>query len=171
AAPAGLEQALDRLAPTPALVVNCAAYTAVDQAEDEVDLAMAVNAGAPAVLAGWAARRAVPILHVSTDYVFDGSESRPWNEEDEPRPLSAYGRSKLAGEAAVRKSGAPHLILRTSWVYASAGRNFLRTIAGLARAKPELRVVADQIGAPTPAEAIADIAAQVIEQHAADLAK
>jgi dTDP-4-dehydrorhamnose reductase len=167
AAPERIEASLTEISPD--LIVNCAAYTAVDRAEDETELAFAINAAAPAALAAWAARHATPLLHFSTDYVFDGSGTRPWMEDDPPRPVSAYGRSKLAGEIAVRQSGAPHLVTRTSWVYAARGTNFLRTIAGLAATRPQLRVVADQIGAPTAAETLAALVGQMIEQHRSDL--
>jgi dTDP-4-dehydrorhamnose reductase len=154
ARPQGLADALDRLAPD--LIVNPAAYTAVDKAEDEPDMAMAVNATAPGILARWAAARAVPLIHFSTDYVFSGAGERPWREDDAPAPLSVYGASKLAGDNAIRAAGGCGLILRTSWVYAAQGKNFLRTIARLARERTELRIVADQIGAPTTAALLAD---------------
>jgi dTDP-4-dehydrorhamnose reductase len=153
-APQSIPGALDRLAPN--VIINPAAYTAVDRAEDEPELAMRVNGNAPGVVARWAAARQVPFVHFSTDYVFDGSGERAWREDDETRPLSAYGKSKLAGENEVRAAGGPFLIVRSSWVYAATGKNFLRTIAGLARQRKELRIVADQIGAPTSAALIAD---------------
>jgi dTDP-4-dehydrorhamnose reductase len=165
--PATIADRLDELAPE--VIVNPAAYTAVDQAEDERDLAFAVNAEAPGVIARWAAAHGVPLVHLSTDYVFDGGGERPWREDDEPRPLSAYGASKLAGETAVRGAGGPHLVVRTSWVYAATGKNFLRTIVRLAGERPELRIVADQIGAPTPADVIADGIAGVLSSNAAAL--
>jgi dTDP-4-dehydrorhamnose reductase len=158
--PGTIAARLDELAPE--LVLNPAAYTAVDQAEDERDLAFTVNAEAPGVIARWAAARGVPLVHLSTDYVFDGGGERPWREDDEPRPLSAYGASKLAGETAVRGAGGPHLVVRTSWVYAATGKNFLRTIVRLAGERPELRIVADQIGAPTSADVIADGIADIL---------
>ena len=148
---------LDALAPD--VIVNPAAYTAVDRAEDERDLAFLVNAEAPRALSSWAANRDVPLLHFSTDYVFGGDGSDPWKEADSPAPLSAYGASKLAGEVAVREAGGPHLIVRTSWVYAPTGSNFLRTMMRLAKEREELRVVADQFGAPTSAAIIADAVA------------
>jgi dTDP-4-dehydrorhamnose reductase len=154
ARPQGLADALDRLAPD--LIVNPAAYTAVDKAEEEPDVAMAVNATAPGILARWAAARAAPLIHFSTDYVFSGAGERPWREDDVPAPLSVYGASKLAGDDAIRAAGGCSLILRTSWVYAAQGKNFLRTIARLARERTELRIVADQIGAPTTAVLLAD---------------
>lgn len=152
--PDALGRILNGMAPD--LIVNPGAYTAVDVAEDEQELAYRVNAEAPRALAQWAARRDVPIVQFSTDYVFDGSGDRPWREDDPTGPLSVYGASKLAGELAVREAGGSHLIVRTSWVFASKGRNFLNTIIRLARERPELRVVADQIGAPTSARAIAE---------------
>ena len=141
---------------SPDLMVNPAAYTAVDQAEDESELAHRVNAEAPGVMARWAALHGVPMVHFSTDYVFDGSGDRPWREGDPTGPLSVYGASKLAGEAAIRDAGGSHLIIRTSWIFAATGRNFLTTIARLARQRPELRIVADQFGAPTSARSIAE---------------
>ena len=149
-----LAAALDRLRSE--LIINPAAYTAVDRAEDEAELAMRVNAAAPAELARWAAQKNVPLIHFSTDYVFDGSGETRWHEKDNCRPLSSYGRRKWEGEKAIHASGAPHLIIRTSWVYAAQGANFLRTMARLARERDELRVVADQCGAPTSAPSIAD---------------
>jgi dTDP-4-dehydrorhamnose reductase len=150
-----LADAVDRMAPE--LIINPAAYTAVDQAEDEPDLATAVNATAPGIIARWAAARAVPLIHFSTDYVFSGAGERPWREDDEARPLSAYGASKLAGDNEIRAAGGCSLILRTSWVYAAQGKNFLRTVARLARERKELRIVADQIGAPTTAALLAHV--------------
>ena len=134
--PATLFGALDRLKPD--LIVNPAAYTMVDLAEDERELAFRVNADAPAAIAQWAARHRVPLLHFSTDYVFDGSGEVPWLEDDAPAPLSVYGSSKLAGERAVINAGGRHLIVRTSWVYAARGKNFLRTMARLAGERKEL---------------------------------
>jgi dTDP-4-dehydrorhamnose reductase len=160
AAPQAIPDALDRLAPD--IIINPAAYTAVDAAEDEPALAGRVNGEAPGVMARWAAARGVPLVHFSTDYVFDGSGERPWREDDEPRPLSAYGSSKLAGENEVRAAGGASLIVRTSWIYAAAGRNFLRTIARLAGERRELRIVADQIGAPTSAAFVADAVARML---------
>jgi dTDP-4-dehydrorhamnose reductase len=152
--------ALDRLAPD--LIVNAAAYTAVDRAEDEPDRAMAVNAAAPGAIARWAAPRAVPLIHFSTDYVHGGEGDRPWREEDAPQPLNVYGASKLAGDAAILAAGGSPLVLRTSWVYAARGKNFLRTIAALARERQELRIVADQIGAPTSAALLADAVTKIL---------
>src|SRR5215469_657798 len=155
-----LSDALDRLEPE--LIINPAAYTAVDKAETERDLAIAVNATAPGVIARWAAARAVPLIHFSTDYVFSGEGERPWREEDEAAPLSVYGATKLAGDAAVQAAGGASLILRTSWVYAAQGKNFLRTIARLASERAELRIVADQIGAPTSATLLADTVTSIV---------
>ena len=154
AAPATLAGALDRLAPD--LIVNPAAYTAVDRAEDERNLAFTINGEAPGVIAEWAARRDVPLVHFSTDYVFNGQGETPWREDSPAGPLSAYGESKLAGEEAIRTADGTYLIVRTSWVYAAQGANFLRTIARLARERTELKIVADQMGAPTSARVIAD---------------
>jgi dTDP-4-dehydrorhamnose reductase len=167
AQPQDMAGVLDRIAPD--LIVNPAAYTAVDRAEDERELAYRVNAEAPGALARWAARRGVPLVHVSTDYVFDGTGTRPWREEDATGPLSVYGASKLAGEAAVRAAGGPHLIVRTSWVYAAKGTNFLRTVARLACERAELRIVADQHGAPTSAGVAADAIAAMIDPTGATL--
>ena len=155
-----IASALDRIAPD--LIINPAAYTAVDRAEDERDLAYRINGEAPGHIARWAASRGVPLIHLSTDYVYDGSDERPWREDDATGPLSVYGASKLAGEDAIRAAKGPHLILRTSWVYAAKGTNFLRTIARLAAERPELRIVADQVGAPTSAQVIADSIVRVI---------
>ena len=133
----------------PDLIVNAAAFTAVDQAEAEPDLAMAINGLAPGVMAEEARRLGALLVHYSTDYVFDGAKANPYTEDDVPKPLNAYGRSKLAGEQAIQGSGCRHLIFRTSWVYGLHGKNFLRTIARLAQEREELSIVADQIGAPT----------------------
>ena len=140
----------------PAIIINAAAYTAVDRAETERELARVVNSVAPSVIAQWASANAVPLIHFSTDYVFDGRSQTPWREDDARRPLSVYGCTKLDGEDAVRAAGGTSLIVRTSWVYAATGKNFLRTIARLAREREQLRIVADQIGAPTSAALIAD---------------
>jgi dTDP-4-dehydrorhamnose reductase len=158
--PQALEGGLDGLKPD--LIVNPAAYTAVDRAEDETDLAFKVNAESPAAIARWAARHNVPLVHFSTDYVFNGQGDTPWREDSPTDPLSVYGASKLAGDNAVAAAAGPHLIVRTSWVYASKGSNFLRTIARLARERRELRIVADQIGAPTTARVIAEAVAGML---------
>ncbi len=146
----------------PDLIVNPAAYTAVDQAESEQELAYAVNAEAPLALAKEAARRGITLVHFSTDYVFDGSQFGAYAEYDAPRPLGVYGASKQAGEELVQASGAEHLILRTSWVYGLRGRNFLLTMQRLARERDKLSVVADQFGAPTWARSIAEATAQML---------
>ena len=140
----------------PDLIINPAAYTAVDKAEDEPQLALRVNGEGPAMIAQWAALHGVPLIHFSTDYVFNGAGDRAWREDDAVQPLSVYGSSKLAGENAVRAAGGTSLIIRTSWVYAAQGANFLRAISRLARERKELRIVADQIGAPTSAAVLAD---------------
>lgn len=142
-------------AANPDVIVNAAAYTAVDKAESERDLAFAVNAVAPGVLAEEAKRSGALLVHYSTDYVFDGSKGSPYTETDPTCPINAYGESKHAGEMAIRSSGCRFLILRTNWVYAERGQNFLLAILRKARSARELRVVADQIGAPTSAGLVA----------------
>jgi dTDP-4-dehydrorhamnose reductase len=158
--PETLAALVERAAPE--VIVNAAAYTAVDQAEAEEALATTINGTAVGVLAQAARRRGALFIHYSTDYVFDGRGAAPIAEDASVCPLNAYGRSKLAGEVAVRESCAEALVLRTSWVYAARGRNFLRTILRLAAEREELRVVADQFGAPTWARNIADATAQLI---------
>ena len=153
----------------PDVIVNAAAYTAVDRAESEPDTAQAVNAAAPGAMAAEAARLGALLVHFSTDYVFDGAKPQPYLEDDSTNPLSAYGRSKLAGERAILSSGCRHLILRTSWVYGPHGRNFLLTILRAARERPELRVVDDQVGAPTSSLAIARATAALLRRDAAGL--
>ena len=148
----------------PAIIVNAAAYTAVDRAESDADRADAVNAVAPRVMAEEAARTGALLLHFSTDYVFSGEGQRPWQESDRCEPLNVYGRSKLAGELAIAASGCRHLIFRTSWVYGARGSNFLLTMRRLMRERPELRIVADQIGAPTWCRDLAEASAQIIAQ-------
>jgi dTDP-4-dehydrorhamnose reductase len=133
----------------PNVIVNAAAYTAVDRAESEPEVAAAINARAPGILAEEARQADALLVHYSTDYVFDGSKPEPWTEGDAPRPLSVYGASKLAGEEAVKKSGCRHLIFRTSWVYGPHGKNFLLTMLRMGREREVLKVVDDQIGAPT----------------------
>jgi dTDP-4-dehydrorhamnose reductase len=147
----------------PELIINAAAHTAVDQAESEPELAFAINASAPGILAETAAELGVPLVHYSTDYVFDGNKATPYHEDDTPHPLGVYGRSKLAGEQAIQAVGGMHLILRTSWVYSQHGRNFLLTMQRLLQERESLSVVADQIGAPTWAGTIAQTSAQLIE--------
>ncbi|MGL4318322.1 MAG: dTDP-4-dehydrorhamnose reductase, partial [Pseudomonas sp.] len=146
----------------PDLLINAAAHTAVDQAESEPELAFAINATAPGVLAEEAAALAVPLIHYSTDYVFDGSKDGPYIEDDGTGPLGVYGRSKLAGEDAIRAVGGQHLILRTSWVYSLHGKNFLLTMQRLLQEREELRVVGDQFGAPTWAGSIARATSELI---------
>lgn len=138
----------------PQVIVNAAAYTAVDKAESEPDLAMRINGDAPGVLAEEAKRLGGLLVHYSTDYVFDGEKGAPYTEDDQPNPINVYGASKLKGERAIRAVGPQHLILRTSWVYATRGNNFLLTMLRMAREGKPLRVVNDQIGAPTPAHAV-----------------
>ena len=140
----------------PSVIVNAAAYTAVDKAESEPDLAQRINAVAVGVMAEEAKQLDAWLVHYSTDYVFDGTKSGAYTETDAPNPLSVYGKTKLQGEEAIRQSGCRHLIFRTSWVYATRRHNFARTMLQLARDRTELRVVADQIGVPTSAEFIAD---------------
>lgn len=138
------------------VVVNAAAYTAVDKAEEETGLAMRVNGETPGAMAAAAADAGKPFLHISTDYVFDGAAGRPWREGDAVRPINAYGASKLAGEAAVLEAGGAAVVLRTAWVFSSHGANFVKTMLRVGAANPTLRVVDDQLGGPTPAAAIAD---------------
>ncbi len=146
----------------PRVIVNAAAYTAVDRAETEESIARAVNATAPAVLAEEAKKIGAVLVHYSTDYVFDGQKSTPYNENDPANPINAYGRTKWQGEQAIRDSGADHLIFRTAWVYATHGRNFLLTILRLATERDELRVVRDQIGAPTWSREIAAATGKIL---------
>lgn len=152
----------------PDWIVNAAAYTAVDRAESEEALALAINAAAPGVLAEEARRIGAGLLHYSTDYVFDGAQAGPYVEDDAPNPRNAYGRSKRAGEDAVRAAGAAHLILRTSWVYGLRGRNFLRTILRLAGERDELKIVDDQFGAPTWSRLIAESSALLLARLGGD---
>lgn len=153
----------------PALIVNPAAYTAVDKAESEPELAMAVNGIAPGIMAEEAKKLGAAMIHYSTDYVFDGSHTAPYVETDTPCPINVYGRTKLAGEQAIQASGIPHLILRTSWVYGSRGKNFLLTVLRLAGERDELKIVDDQIGAPTSSRMIAEATAQIIAQTRGEL--
>lgn len=148
----------------PNVIVNAAAYTAVDRAEDQEQLAYDVNALAPGVIAAVAANLGLPMVHYSTDYVFDGHGEVPFVETDPPAPLSVYGRSKLAGERAVQAAGGAHLILRTSWVFSAHGQNFLKTMLQLAQTRDQLRVVNDQIGAPTPADLLVEVPRQLLQQ-------
>ncbi len=152
----------------PDVILNAAAYTAVDKAESEPELAMRINGFAPGVLAEEAKRLGALLVHYSTDYVFDGKKATPYVEEDEPNPLNVYGRTKLEGERAVRAAGSRHLILRTSWVYAARGRNFFLAIAAKVRASERLRVVDDQTGVPTPAALLAASSAAILRRAEPD---
>lgn len=156
------------IAPGLSAVINAAAYTAVDAAEDDEATALAVNATAPGAMARAAAAAGVPFLHISTDYVFDGSGDTPWPVEAPTGPLGAYGRTKRAGEEAVRAAGGTHAILRTSWVVSAHGKNFVKTMLRLAETRDRLTIVADQIGGPTPAGAIAEALAAMAPRLAAD---
>lgn len=149
----------------PDVIVNPAAYTAVDKAESEPDVARAINSTAPGVMAEWAAAHGAMMIHYSTDYVFSGSGTMPYRESDQTDPQSVYGLTKWEGEQAVRRSGNRHLILRTSWVVGAHGANFLKTILRLAREREQLKIVADQVGAPTSAALIADITALLLARH------
>ena len=162
----GLEATVRKLAP--GIIVNAAAYTAVEKAETDEARARRINADAVRVLATEAGRLGTLLVHYSTDYVFDGSGARPWREDAPTGPLSVYGRSKLAGEEAIRASACRHLIFRTSWVHAARGNNFPRTMLRLAAERDSLRVIADQFGAPTGAELIADVSAHAIRAVQAD---
>ncbi|WP_282041273.1 dTDP-4-dehydrorhamnose reductase [Halomonas alimentaria] len=165
----GLRSSVRELRPD--VIANAAAYTAVDRAEEERDLATLINAEAPAVLAEEARALDALLVHYSTDYVFDGSGDTPWQETDSSRPLNHYGATKLAGERQLQASGCRHLIFRTSWVYAARGSNFLATMARLMRERDALQVIDDQVGAPTGAELIADVTAHAIDQAKADASK
>jgi dTDP-4-dehydrorhamnose reductase len=160
AQPSTIRELIDRTRPD--VVVNAAAYTAVDRAESEPELAHAINGIAPGILAEETARRGALLIHYSTDYVFDGSKPSPWLESDVPNPINVYGKSKLAGEKAIAAIGGRHYVFRTSWVYAQHGSNFVRTILRLAFERDELRIVDDQIGAPTSARALAEATALAI---------
>jgi len=151
----------------PDLIINAAAYTAVDPAESHRELAFAVNALGPQVLAEEAARLGVPLIHYSTDYVFDGRKAEPYSEADVPQPLSVYGASKLAGEQAIQAVGGEYLILRTSWVYSQHGKNFLLTMQRLLQERDALSVVSDEIGAPTWAATIARTTAEMVRKRSA----
>lgn len=157
---AGIVQTVRAVAPD--VIVNAAAYTAVDRAESELELAYRINAEAPAILAQEAQRMDAWLVHYSTDYVFDGSGGKPWSEFDLPSPLNVYGQTKLQGEEAIRAAGCRHLIFRTSWVYAARGSNFAKTMLRLAQERDQLTVIDDQIGAPTGADLLADATAHAI---------
>lgn len=159
---AALRARLDALRPQG--IVNAAAYTAVDQAETQTALAWRLNAEVPGEIARWAAAHGAWLVHYSTDYVFDGTGSRPWREDDAPRPVNAYGRSKRAGEAFVLESGARALILRVSWLYGLHGANFLKTMLRLGASRPVVRVVADQVGAPTGTGLVAEVSAELVRR-------
>lgn len=154
----------------PDLIINAAAHTAVDLAESEPETAFAINAVAPGIFAEEALKLGIPLIHYSTDYVFDGMKVGPYNEDDTPNPLGVYGKSKLAGERAITDVQGKHLILRTSWVYSAHGRNFLLTMQRLLQERPEVRIVADQIGAPTWAGTIANSTLALIERWQAGTA-
>lgn len=158
--PDSLPSIIERIAPD--IVVNAAAYTAVDRAEDDAEAAFRANAGAARTIAEACAARGALLVHYSTDYVFDGTATRPYREDDPTSPLGVYGASKLAGEQAIQASGARYLIFRTAWVYAAHGKNFLLTMLRLARERDELRVVADQVGTPTSAALVADTTAAAL---------
>jgi dTDP-4-dehydrorhamnose reductase len=148
----------------PNLIINPAAYTAVDKAESEPELAMRINGEAPGVMAEEAKKLGAAMIHYSTDYVFDGTKNTPYVETDPTCPINVYGATKLAGEQAIQAAGIPHLILRTSWVYGMRGKNFLLTMLRLAQERDELRIVADQYGAPTWCRTIADTTAHIVAQ-------
>ncbi len=148
----------------PGLIVNAAAYTAVDQAETEQDLAMQINAQAPKIMAEEAKQLGIPVIHYSTDYVFNGQNTQPWLEQDQTDPINVYGKTKLLGEQLIADTGVAYLVFRTSWVYGQRGNNFLLTMKRLATERDELSVVDDQIGAPTWCRHIADATAQIIAQ-------
>jgi dTDP-4-dehydrorhamnose reductase len=162
-----IHSALDQF--KPALIINAAAYTDVDGAEDHKEMAFALNATAPKVMADWAATNGAGLIHFSSDYVYDGTGDEPWTEGDAPNPVNAYGESKLAGDRAIAESGAAHLILRTSWIYAAEGRNFLRTMLRLAAEHEDLSVVNDQIGAPTPSSMVASVTVEILNQTKGDI--
>ena len=159
---AAIDALLERVRPD--IIVNPAAFTEVDKAESQPIIAHAVNAQAPKLLARYAARHNIPIIHFSTDYVFDGKKDGPYTEEDEAKPTSVYGKTKWLGEEAVRKLAAKHIIIRTSWVFGSHGVNFLKTMLKLAAERDKLSVVSDQYGAPTSARMLAEAVAQIITE-------
>lgn len=149
---------------SPDLIVNSVAYTAVDKAEGEEDLATVINATAPGVIAEESRKIGALLVHYSTDYVFDGTKKTPYTESDKPNPINVYGKTKLAGEELIKFSGCDYLILRTSWVYASRGNNFMLTMLRLAREREELNIVSDQVGSPTPARLIAEVTLICVRQ-------
>lgn len=153
---------------SPQAVINAAAYTAVDKAESEEDIALRINGDAPGAMARACAELGIPLVHISTDYVFDGAGETPFATDHETAPLGAYGRTKLAGEHAIAKAGATYAVLRTSWVFSAHGSNFLKTMLRLSQTRDSLNVVGDQIGGPTPARAIAAACRTIAEQLIAD---
>jgi dTDP-4-dehydrorhamnose reductase len=165
AAPDAIRRAVQEIRPQ--IIINAAAYTAVDQAEQDEPAARAINSIAPGILAEQAKQIGAALIHYSTDYVFDGTKTTPYEENDLTNPLGAYGRTKLGGEQAIRDSGAAHLIFRTAWVYSTRGKNFLLTILRLATQREELRIVKDQIGAPTWSHELAEATAKVVSQLSA----
>ena len=167
--PAACADVIKRHAPK--AVINAAAYTAVDHAENEEDLATIINGDAPTAMADICAALSIPLVHISTDYVFAGTGETPWSPNDPTAPQNAYGRSKLAGENGIRNSGADHAILRTSWVVSAHGANFVKTMLRLSETKDALTVIADQIGGPTPARDIAVACLQIVEQLIQDPSK
>lgn len=169
AVPGACTAAIEDYAPT--AVINAAAYTAVDRAEDEEELATQINGAAPTEMAFACAERDIPFVHLSTDYVFEGSGIEPWRPDDRVAPISAYGRSKLVGEQGVLEAGGRYAILRTSWVFSAHGQNFVKTMLRLGAERGQLSVVADQIGAPTSAAAIAQACLTIAEQLTKDPAK
>ena len=160
--PASIRETVQRIRPR--WIINPAAYTAVDKAESDISAALAINAVAPAVLGEAAARINAAVLHFSTDYVFNGSGTKPWQESDTTGPLGVYGETKLAGELALARSGAAHIILRTSWVYGATGKNFLLTVLRVAGERPQMSIVDDQHGAPTWSRDLARLAATILAQ-------
>lgn len=165
--PQKIISALDHFKPD--IIVNAAAYTAVDSAESERESAFKINADAPWIMAEWASKYKALMVHFSTDYVFDGTKKTPYTEEDKPAPLNVYGESKLAGDINIQNSGCDHFIFRTSWVYGTRGKNFYLTMQKLLREKEEIRVVNDQYGAPTWCRTIADVTALVLMQHISNM--
>lgn len=161
--PSGIARWLDQHKPD--LIVNPAAFTAVDLAEEQTDVAMAVNRDAPAEMAAWCRKHSIGLVHYSTDYVFNGKGDKPFVETDPTGPTNRYGESKLAGEQAIADSDCAHWIFRTSWVYSARGKNFLNTMLRLARTHPELKVVDDQVGSPTPARLLADATAAALARQ------
>ncbi len=160
--PAAIREAIQRVRPQ--IIVNAAAYTAVDKAESDVAAAQAINADAVQIIAEEAKKISAMLVHYSTDYVFDGSKTSPYSENDPTNPVSVYGKSKLAGDQAIQQVGVPHLIFRTAWIYSTRGRNFLLTILRLASEREELRVVRDQVGAPTWCREIAAATTSILSQ-------